>query len=94
MSRPSTKPGQQMACLTIEYQRMLLPLDKAMAVVKALQGAVKCEYEYHHTAERYRVCDAPMNVEMTLVPTSKIIMPSGSMEPQPAAPRVRRIAAT
>lgn len=85
---------KQMACLVIGYQRLLLPLDKAMTVVNALQGAAMCEYEYHRENERYRLSEQSMNLEMTLVPASKIIMPSGSMEPHPAAPRVRRIAAT
>ena len=78
----STKPVQ-MARLTIGYQNILLPADKAMKVAEALQHAVKVERSWGDRAEVFTVEEEPLSVEFSLVHPSQIRMPSG--EPFPAA---------
>ena len=83
MSRtPDPKP---MACLTIGYQMLLLPADKAMAVVAALQKAVGVELSYESLRERYQVQEQPLRVSMSFVDSRSIDMPHGQPAPSPAA---------
>lgn len=90
MSRTPTP--KQMACLTIGFQRVLLPADKALAVMSALQHAVDVEMNYR-TDLLYEVRSEPLRLSLDLVSAGKISMPAGTAVPQPAAPRTRRIAA-
>jgi len=86
----STSPAKKsMACLTIGYQRLLLPADKAISVVAALQQAVDVEMDYTpQSACVYKVQTEPLRLSMELVPANKIVMPEGTA----LAPRTRRIA--
>ncbi|MDP3887056.1 hypothetical protein [Hydrogenophaga sp.] len=83
MSRAPTKPVQ-MACLQIGYQRLLLPADKAMKVVEALQHAVQAEIEFKGHREHYQVQEESLRVEFSLVSQSQISMPHGEPFPKPA----------
>lgn len=80
----STKPVQ-MARLTIGYQNILLPADKAMKVAEALQHAVKVERSWGDRAEVFTVEEEPLGVEFSLVHPSQIRMPSGEPYPMPKA---------
>lgn len=85
---PTKKP---MACLTIGYQRLLLPADKALSMMAALQQAVDVELDYAPGCDCvYKVQSTPLRCSIDLVPASKIIMPEGTA----VVPRTRRIAAT
>lgn len=83
MSRASTKPVQ-MASLSIGYQSLLLPADKAMKVVEALQHAVQAEIEFKGHKYHYQVQEEPLRVEFALVSQSQITMPHGEPYPAPA----------
>lgn len=83
MSRAPTKPVQ-MACLHIGYQRVLMPADKAMKVLEALQHAVQVEIEFKGHREHYQVQEEPLRVEFLLVSQSQISMPHGEPFPKPA----------
>ncbi|UCU92657.1 hypothetical protein [Hydrogenophaga taeniospiralis] len=84
MSRAPTKPVQ-MACLSIGYQRLLLPADKAMKVVEALQHAVQAEIEFKGHRDHYKVQDEPLHVQFSLVSQSQISMPHGEPVKKTAA---------
>lgn len=92
MSRAPAKPVQ-MACLKIGYQRLLLPADKAMKVVEALQHAVSVEIEFKGFKEHYVVQEDALCVEFSLVSQSLISMPHGEPFPKsatrPALPPAR-----
>lgn len=83
---------KQMACLTIGFQQVLLPADKALAVMSALQNAVDVDVN-HYPDQRYTVRSEPLRLSLDLVSAGKISMPGGTAVSQPAAPSTRRIAA-
>ena len=91
MNRP-TKPVQ-MARLSIGYQNLLLPADKAMKVVECLQHAVQAEIEFKGHKDHYQVQEEPLRVEFQLVSNSQISMPHGEPYPtgttKPALPLSR-----
>ena len=88
MSRP-TKPAQQMAVLTIGYQRVLMPADKAMKVADAMQHAMPVEVDWKGHAEVYLVQQEPLRVAFALVRSSQICMPHGEPVPAPSPARPR-----
>ena len=82
MSR-TTKPVQ-MARLSIGYQYLLLPADKAMKVIECLQHAVQAEMQFKGHKEHYQVQEEPLRLEFSLVSQSQISMPHGEPFPAPA----------
>ncbi|MFY3986084.1 hypothetical protein ACOTJH_29120 [Achromobacter xylosoxidans] len=79
--------GGAMCCVTIGYQHFLLPADKGMRVLEAMQHAVGCERNYDHDeGERFFANDPP-RINYELVRASQVHLPEGQV--QPAARRRR-----
>lgn len=81
------KQSAAMCCVTIGYQDFLMPADKGMRVLEAMQHAVACERNYDRDeGERFFANDAP-SVNYKLVRAQQIHLPEGQV--QPAAGRRR-----
>ena len=87
MTRPTAK-ATPLACLTIGYQRFLMPQDKAMKVAELMQHAVTCEVDYHD-GYTYTPQEAP-DIQFSLVRANQVRMPAGEAAPVFAKPRLLR----
>lgn len=78
MSRGS-KPGEQLCCVQIGFQQLLLPISKGLKVIELLQGAADVQQTY---GERlvYRVGKQP-RIELTTVQPSDIEWPEVPAQP-------------
>lgn len=92
MSRPSTKPGQQMAYITIGFDSFLMESSKAMKVAELMQHAVQARLSYaENTGDYLYTANGPVNVEFKLVRPDQVRMPD--VEPRPVrTAAVKRIA--
>jgi hypothetical protein len=68
-----------MCCVAINHNSFLLPVDKGMKLVELMQHAVACEIRYE-ASYRYLVRETP-SIELTVVKTSQVIMPSAAEQP-------------
>lgn len=85
-----------MCRVTIGYQDFLMPADKGMRVLEAMQHAIGCDRDYVGHDEQFIAKDQP-RVEFSLVRADQIRMPEGYSEPasgRKRAPRAVRANAT
>lgn len=73
MSRPAkTVP---MCCVTINYQKFLMPADKGMKVVELMQSAFACEESYGERGYVFQPETEQPSVEYKLVRANQIKAP-------------------
>lgn len=83
MTSPRTKSGAarqvQMCCITIGYERYLLPADQGMKVVSMMQGAIGCDrkYEGGDAGYTYIVRRQP-EIELALIQPGQVRRPEGA----------------
>lgn len=87
MTRPTAK-ATPLACLTIGYQRYLMPQDKAMKVAELMQHCVTCQVNYDD-GYIYTPEEVP-DIQFSLVRSSQVRMPVGEAAPAFAKPRLLR----
>lgn len=84
------KQGAAMCCVTIGYQDFLMPADKGMRVLEAMQHAIGCERNYDRVdGEAFYASEAP-SVKYALVRAEQIRMPEGYVEPAGGRRRTAR----
>lgn len=72
--------GGAMCCVTIGYQDFLMPADKGMRVLEAMQHAIGCQRNYDAIdGEAFYASEAP-SVKYALVRAQQIHMPQGHVE--------------
>lgn len=77
----TTKKQHGAMCrVTIGYQDFLMPADKGLRVLQAMQHAIGCERRYDGRDESFFATDQP-RVEYSLVRAAQIHMPAGYSEP-------------
>ena len=78
-----------MCRVTIGYQDFLMPADKGMRVLEAMQNAIGCERNYDGHDESFLATDQP-RVEFALVRADQVRMPDGYAEPATGRKRAPR----
>lgn len=84
----ATPKATPLACLTIGYQRYLMPQDKAMKVAELMQHSVTCAVDYDEGFV-YTPEEAP-DIQFALVRPGQVRMPAGEAAPIFAKPRLLR----
>ncbi len=87
MTRATTK-ATPLACLTIGYQRYLMPQDKAMKVAELMQHSFTCDVNYDE-GYTYTPQEAP-DIQFSLVRPNQVRMPAGEAAPIFTKPRLLR----
>lgn len=83
------KQGGAMCRVTIGYQDFLMPADKGMRVLEAMQHAIGCDRDYIGHDEQFIAKEQP-RVEFSLVRADQIRMPEGYAQPEPGRKRAPR----
>lgn len=83
-NKPSAKPGQQLAALTIGFNTYLMPTDKAMKVLQLMQESFECERDLARKSVDwcYQLRSRP-RLELTIV-TAEQVRAASSEGQQPA----------
>lgn len=72
-----TPKSETMCVISIGFGNdLLLPLDKGVALVKLLNGAVECSRDFRISGKvRYNVLPEPLRLELITIASCQIIMP-------------------